>query len=79
MSMQILVCSVPALVITIPNETADELVLTLSLSVQDLQQFHLQFQSRGQIEQWKRALLDLDAPDVPRQSPEVRSGQLRHR
>lgn len=47
----------------------DEPVLTLSLSVQDLQQFHLQFQSRSQVEQWKRALLDLDAVEPTRQSP----------
>ena len=37
--------------------------------MQDLQQFHLQFQSRGQVEQWKRALNDLNAPEPPRQSP----------
>ncbi|KAL8999741.1 MAG: hypothetical protein Q9188_005823 [Gyalolechia gomerana] len=44
----------------------EEPVLTLSLSVQDLQQFHLLFQTRGQVEQWKRALLDLDATEPPR-------------
>ncbi|KAL8753483.1 MAG: hypothetical protein Q9184_005410 [Pyrenodesmia sp. 2 TL-2023] len=43
----------------------DEPVLTLSLSVQDLQQFHLLFQSRNQVDQWKRALLDLDATEPP--------------
>ena len=48
-----------------PNEP----VLTLSLSVQDLQQFHLQFQTRTQVEQWKRSLLDLNS-DQPRQSNE---------
>ena len=47
----------------------DEPVLTLSLSVQDLQQFHLQFQTRTQVEQWKRSLLDLNS-DHPRQSNE---------
>ena len=47
----------------------DEPVLTLSLSVQDLQQFHLQFQTRTQVEQWKRSLLDLNT-DHPRQSNE---------
>ena len=47
----------------------DEPVLTLSLSVQDLQQFHLQFQTRTQVEQWKRSLLDLNS-DHPRQSHE---------
>ncbi|KAL8650895.1 MAG: hypothetical protein Q9210_003558 [Variospora velana] len=44
----------------------DEPVLTLSLSVQDLQQFYLLFQTRNQVEQWKRALLDLDATEPPR-------------
>lgn len=48
----------------------DDSVLTLSLSVQDLQQFHLQFQSRGQVEQWRRALLDLNGTEVPRPSHE---------
>lgn len=43
---------------------ADEPVLTLSLSVQDLQQFHLQFQSRTQVDQWKRSLIDLNASET---------------
>ncbi|KAL8668286.1 MAG: hypothetical protein Q9168_007081 [Polycauliona sp. 1 TL-2023] len=47
----------------------DEPVLTLSLSVQDLQQFHLLFQTRTQVDQWKRALLDLDATEPPRPAP----------
>ncbi|MCJ1282275.1 hypothetical protein MMC26_001598 [Xylographa opegraphella] len=42
-----------------------EPVLTLSLAVQELPQFHLQFQSRSQLDQWKRALLDLNAPEPP--------------
>ncbi|KAL8807870.1 MAG: hypothetical protein Q9200_004510 [Gallowayella weberi] len=46
----------------------DEPVLTLSLSVQDLQQFHLLFQTRNQVDQWKRALLDLDAIEPLRPS-----------
>ncbi|KAI4108291.1 MAG: hypothetical protein L6R37_001164 [Teloschistes peruensis] len=41
----------------------EEPVLTLSLSVQDLQQFHLLFHARSQVDQWKRALLDLDATE----------------
>ena len=44
----------------------DAPVLTLSLSVQDLQQFHLQFQSRTQVDQWRRSLLDLNANETPR-------------
>lgn len=45
-------------------------MLTLSLSVQDLQQFHLLFQTRNQVDQWKRALLDLDATEPPRPTAE---------
>lgn len=53
------------------ESSPDEPVLTLSLSVQDLQQFHLQFQTRTQVEQWKRSLLDLNSPvEQPRQSNE---------
>lgn len=51
-------------------ESAEEMVLTLSLSVQDLQQFHLQFQSQAHVEQWKRALLDLNMPEMPPPSQE---------
>lgn len=43
----------------------DEPVLTLNLAVQELSQFHLQFQSRNQLEQWKRAFLGLNAPEQP--------------
>lgn len=32
--------------------------------MQDLQQFHLQFHSRSQVDQWKRALLDLNGIEV---------------
>ncbi|KAL8920813.1 MAG: hypothetical protein Q9172_004319 [Xanthocarpia lactea] len=46
----------------------DQPVLTLSLSVQDLQQFHLLFQTQNQVDQWKRALLDLDATEPARPS-----------
>ena len=48
----------------------DEPVLTLSLSVQDLQQFHLQFQTRSQVDQWKRSLLDLNASESSTQNHE---------
>ncbi|KAG8531454.1 uncharacterized protein KY384_003083 [Bacidia gigantensis] len=48
--------------------SSDEPVLTLSLSVQDLQQFHLQFQNRQQVEQWKRSLLDLNATEAPKET-----------
>ena len=53
------------------ESSSDEPVLTLSLSVQDLQQFHLQFQTRQQVEQWKRSLLDLNAAEVPKENHEV--------
>lgn len=36
-------------------------VLTLSLSVTELPSFHLQFQSRNQMDLWQRALLDINA------------------
>jgi len=35
------------------------------LAVQELPQFHLQFQNRPQLDQWKRALLDLNSPEAP--------------
>lgn len=41
---------------------ADDLVLTLSLSVAELPAFHLQFQGRTQLEIWRRALLDITNP-----------------
>ena len=53
------------------ESSPEESVLTLSLSVQDLQQFHLQFQSRQQVEQWKRSLLDLNAPETPNPNHEM--------
>ena len=43
---------------------ADEPTLCLSLAVQELPQFHLQFHSRAQQEQWRRAFLKLNAPQV---------------
>ena len=44
--------------------TSDEPSLCLSLAVQELPQFHLQFHSKGQQEQWRRAFLNLNAPQV---------------
>ncbi|KAL2000949.1 hypothetical protein VTN02DRAFT_2428 [Thermoascus thermophilus] len=41
----------------------DEPILTLNLSVSELPRFHLRFQSRSQLELWRRALLDLNQPD----------------
>ena len=41
------------------EHSQDELVLTLSLSVAELPSFHLQFQSRSQLELWRRALTDI--------------------
>lgn len=53
------------------ESNSEEPVLTLSLSVQDLQQFHLRFHTRNQVDQWKRSLLDLNNPvEQPQQSNE---------
>lgn len=42
----------------------DAHILTLSLSVAELPSFHLQFQHRRQLEEWRRALLDLNGAEV---------------
>ena len=44
--------------------TVDEPSLCLSLAVNELPQFHLQFTSKAQQEQWRRAFLNLNAPQV---------------
>jgi Mg-chelatase subunit ChlD len=41
------------------EHSADELILTLSLSVAELPSFHLQFPNRNQLETWRRALMDI--------------------
>lgn len=41
------------------EHSLDDLILTLSLSVAELPSFHLQFQNRGQLETWRRALMDI--------------------
>ncbi|KAH5291352.1 hypothetical protein HBI11_197130 [Parastagonospora nodorum] len=41
------------------EHSADELILTLSLSVAELPSFHLQFPDREQLELWRRALMDI--------------------
>lgn len=46
----------------------DDHILTLNLSVAELPQFHLSFPSQLQLEQWQRALLDLNS-DGPLRSP----------
>ncbi|CAG9937743.1 unnamed protein product, partial [Clonostachys rosea f. rosea IK726] len=43
----------------------DENVLTLSLSVTELPQFHLRFDNRNQLKLWQQALLDLNAIEAP--------------
>ncbi|KAL1954996.1 hypothetical protein VTO42DRAFT_349 [Malbranchea cinnamomea] len=48
----------------------DDLILTLNLSVNELPCFHLRFQDRGQMDLWKRALLDLHNPAPPTRNPE---------
>ncbi|KAF1994184.1 von Willebrand and RING finger domain-containing protein [Amniculicola lignicola CBS 123094] len=50
------------------EHSPDEAILTLSLSVAELPSFHLQFQTRNQLELWRRALLDIrmDFPQANR-------------
>jgi len=48
--------------------SADENILTLSLSVAELPSFHLQFQEKSQLELWKLALLDINNPHPPQSS-----------
>ncbi|EEH21258.2 hypothetical protein PABG_03489 [Paracoccidioides brasiliensis Pb03] len=48
------------------DSVPEEPILTLNLSVTELPCFHLQFQSRNQLELWRRALLDLHNPDADR-------------
>ncbi|KAG5984779.1 hypothetical protein E4U55_003291 [Claviceps digitariae] len=43
----------------------DENILTLSLSVAELPQFHLRFENRNQLKLWNQALLDLNATEPP--------------
>ncbi|EEY22824.1 von Willebrand and RING finger domain-containing protein [Verticillium alfalfae VaMs.102] len=55
----------------------DENVLTLSLSVAELPQFHLRFENRNQLKLWQQALLDLNAVETsPIRSPEYDRGDL---
>ncbi|CRK08008.1 hypothetical protein BN1708_009786 [Verticillium longisporum] len=55
----------------------DENVLTLSLSVAELPQFHLRFENRNQLKLWQQALLDLNAVETsPVRSPEYDRGDL---
>lgn len=51
----------------------DENILTLSLPVTDLPQFHLRFDNRNQLKLWQQALLDLNAVE---QSPPFRSPEM---
>lgn len=41
------------------EHSSDDSILTLSLSVAELPSFHLQFPNRGQLELWRRALMDI--------------------
>ncbi|PGH04153.1 hypothetical protein GX51_03660 [Blastomyces parvus] len=45
------------------DSVPEEPILTLNLSVAELPCFHLQFQSRNQLELWRRGLLDLHNPE----------------
>ncbi|KZF21636.1 hypothetical protein L228DRAFT_253508 [Xylona heveae TC161] len=53
------------------DASTDERILTLSLSVPELPSFHLQFQNQVQLEQWKRALIDLNSFEIPIRAPEL--------
>lgn len=56
--------------------TVDENILTLSLSVAELAQFHLRFDNRNQLKLWNQALLDLNAVEgSPIRSPDYDRGE----
>ncbi|KAG7290807.1 hypothetical protein NEMBOFW57_000811 [Staphylotrichum longicolle] len=55
----------------------DENILTLSLSVAELPQFHLRFENRNQLKLWQQALLDLNAVEKsPVRSPDYDRGEF---
>ena len=55
----------------------DENILTLSLSVTELPQFHLRFDNRNQLKLWQQALLDLNAVEgSPIRSPDFDKGEF---
>jgi hypothetical protein len=55
----------------------DENILTLSLSVTELPQFHLRFENRNQLKLWQQALLDLNAIETsPVRSPDFDKGEF---
>lgn len=57
--------------------SVDENVLTLSLSVAELPQFHLRFDNRNQLKLWQQALLDLNAVEgSPMRSPDYDRGEF---
>ncbi|KAK7429996.1 hypothetical protein QQZ08_003385 [Neonectria magnoliae] len=56
--------------------TIDENVLTLSLSVAELPQFHLRFENRNQLKLWQQALVDLNAVETsPGRIPDFDRGE----
>ena len=55
----------------------DENILTLSLSVTELPQFHLRFENRNQLKLWQQALLDLNSIETsPIRSPDYDRGEF---
>ncbi|KAL2137180.1 hypothetical protein VTI74DRAFT_7727 [Chaetomium olivicolor] len=57
--------------------SVDENILTLSLSVAELPQFHLRFENRNQLKLWQQALLDLNAVETsPVRSPDYDRGEF---
>ena len=61
----------------IETGSIDENILTLSLSVLELPQFHLRFENRNQLKLWQQALLDLNAVESsPVRSPDYDRGEF---
>ncbi len=59
------------------TSAVDKNVLTLSLSVPELPEFHLRFDNRNQLKLWQQALVDLDAVEVsPVRSPTYERGEF---
>ncbi|TGJ70174.1 hypothetical protein EYR41_006155 [Orbilia oligospora] len=57
------------------SSSTDNHILTLNLSVAELPSFHLQFPNHSQLEQWRRALLNLNSEmlDAPHDDDRIQS------
>ncbi|KAF3915388.1 hypothetical protein AA313_de0207532 [Arthrobotrys entomopaga] len=56
------------------SSSANDHILTLNLSVAELPSFHLQFPNHSQLEQWRRALVNLNS-DIPDSGHDDERGQ----